>query len=122
MRTVSDLVPKREVEVNPEHQLPCHYPRYDCQPRIIGRCNEELQDIDVAHHGQKDEECEEHIIGHRGGIGTASSFLPFLLLSKDKGVIGIAEGLREEHHHDGQLVASSIDSQLAIGVMRIIKE
>ena len=50
-----------------------------------------------------------------------SSILTLLLLGEDEGVISVAEGLREEDHYDSQLVASSVDPQLCISVVGVLK-
>ena len=50
-----------------------------------------------------------------------SSILTLLLLGEDEGVISVAESLCEEDHYDRQLVACSVDTQLCIGIVGILK-
>ncbi len=84
-------------------------------------CDEKLQDIHVAHHRQEDKEREEYIVRHRRGVSPTSSILTLLLLGEDERVISVAESLREEDHYDSQLVASSVDTQLRISVVGVLK-
>ena len=69
-----------------------------------------MEQLDIAHHRQESQQGEDDEVF--GGLGLRLLALLVLLPAKNKGLVGIAEGLGDEGHEHGNLHAGAIDAEL----------
>ena len=107
---VGQLVPEGEVEVNAHENLRHHHDGNHFQALPVGASHKILENGQVEHHSQECQQGEDdevlHACGkHLGRVLVAAA-------GKDERLVGIAEGLREQAHDEGNLRAGAINAQL----------
>ena len=78
------------------------------QTVVIPAADKVFDDVDVEHDSQENKQGEDDEVFHGFGIRLRISFA--FVLGKDKGFVGIPEGLDEHHHHHGNLEAGAVDT------------
>ena len=114
-RVVGEFVPQAQVEEHAEAQLGGHHHRYDAQPFPVAGCYEVAQQRQEVHHAQEDDQPEQHEAFHGRGIRLTPVFARFFASGKDKGLVGVAEGLRKHYHDYRYLHVGGIDAYHGVG-------
>ena len=81
-----------------------------------------LEHRQIEHYGQEDVQAEEYEELHGVGVGRAFVFTGVARLGKDEGLVGIAEGLREHHHDNGDFDVGAVNAHHGAGALGVVGE
>ena len=113
---VGELIPEREVEEHPEHDFGRHHDGHHAQSFPVALTDDELQQVEIAHHGEEGQQGEDDVELHALCIGVFA--VAVFRFAKHQRFVGISESLRNHHHDHGNLDARPIDAQLCPGLHR----
>ena len=103
-----ELIPDRQIVEDAEEQIGHQQDRHNGKAHAVGRAHEILHDVDVEHDADEDDGADQHEGGHHLGVGLFSVLV--LRFAEEEGLGGVFEGLDEDGHHDGDLVAGAVDA------------
>ena len=103
-----ELVPYRKVVENAEEKIGHQQDGHDGQSHTISFAHEILHDVDVEHDANEYDRANQHEGGHHFGVGLLRVLV--LRFAEEEGLGGVFEGLDKDGHHDGDLVARTVDA------------
>ncbi len=103
-----ELVPDREVVEDAEEEVGHQQDGHDGQPHTVGRTHEILHEVHVEHDADVYDGAYQHEGGHHLGVGLLRVLV--FRLAEEERLGGVFEGLDEDGHQDGNLVAGAVDA------------
>lgn len=103
-----ELVPDGQVVEDAEEEVGHQQDGHDGQAHAVGLAHEILHDVHIEHDAGEDDGADQHEEGHHLRVGLFGVLV--FGLAEEEGLGGVFEGLDDDGHQDGNLVAGAVDA------------